>query len=378
MSRKVARPAPVRLFLYLGLLAALAAALTARLRWQREASAAEHDRLGMGYFNQGNLAAAAVELRREIAVAPERALAHYKLGIIELQQGHPQEAREALQRAIALGVQQPHASCALGLAAFRLSEYSAAVAPLRRCLAGNPGDDDARYLLAASFQGQARWEEAEQAFRELLLRHPNDGRLLASLGTIYLYRASTPTNNAAALAVLHRATALREAPAGAFYSLALVCRRAGRWEEAATALEAALRRDPRMIEARFALGSIYRHLGKEAMAGEQFHLARARSAAAQQDRRLTYLRGEVMRNTLNPMVHFQLGCLEEELKDDTGARHEFEAAAALDPHMPDPHARLAEIAERQGKPQEARRYRALAEHLTGEMGRKLIPTAPAR
>src|SRR5205823_4429949 len=177
----------VRLALYLGLLAALAAALTVRLRWQREARAREHDLLGMSYYKQGKLDAAAVELRREVAIAPERALAYYKLGIMELQQ-----------------------------------------------------------------------------------RRPKDGRLLSSLGTIYLYRASTPDNNQAALAVLRQATALRDAPAGAYYSLGRTYRRAGRWSEAAAALEEALKRDPQMLEARHALGSVYRRLGQESRASEQF------------------------------------------------------------------------------------------------------------
>ena len=123
-----------------------------------------------------------------------------------------------------------------------------------------------------------------------------------------------------------------------------------------------------MLEARHALGSVYRRLGKEAAASEQFRLARAGSSAAQRDRRLTYLQGEVLRNPANPMVHFQLGCLEEELKDVAGARREFEAAAALDPHMPDPHAHLAELDERQGRSREAEQHRVLAKRLSSEMG----------
>lgn len=358
----------LKLVLYVSLLAALGAALLTRFRWERQRRAQAHDRLGMAYFNHGNLAAAAREIRREIAVTPENALAYYKLGIIELQRGQYQEARNALSQAIARRVEQPQAPCALGLAAFRMSDYSAAVQPLKQCLARNPGDDDARYLLASSYMGQARLDEAEQSFRELLNRRPNNSQVLYSLGTIYLYRPSTPANNTAALAVLQQAVAVGHAPPGAYYSLGLVYRRAGRWPEAAAALEKAVRADPQLLEARRALGLVYRRLGREQEANEQFRITRAGWAAASRDKRLTYLRNEVLRNPTNPMTHFQLGCLYEELDDNRSALAELEAAARLDPKLPDAHEHIARIDERIGKPLEAQQERALAERLSRESG----------
>src|SRR5207244_6440910 len=140
------------------------------------------------------------------------------------------------------------------------------------------------------------------------------------------------------------------------------------------ALEAALRRDPRMLEARHALGLVYRRLGKETEASEQFRIARAQSAAAQRDRRLGYLQGEVQRNPMNPIVHYQLGCLYDELKEKASARAEFEAAASLDPTMPDPHERLAQLDERVNRPRKAQQERAIARRLSRELGsRETVP-----
>jgi tetratricopeptide (TPR) repeat protein len=361
---------------YGSLLAALGAALVIRARWEGEQRARVYDRLGMAYFKQGDLGAADRELRREIRLTRANALAHYKLGIIDLQRGQPQQARDALTEAIALGTDQPRAYCALGLAAFRMSDYGAAIAPLQRCIARNPDDDDARYLLAASYLGQARLDEAERDFKELLQREPKNSRFLYSLGTVYLYRPATAANNAAALAALRQAVALGNAPAGAFYTLGLVCRRAGRWQEAAAALGEALRRDPRMLEARQPLGLVYRRLGKEKEANEQFRIARAQAAAAQRDRRLTYLQGEATRNPMNPLVHFQLAALYDELKENAAARAEYETAAALDSRMPDPHDRLAEVDVRLGKTREAQRERALAQRL--RQAQTMGITAPGR
>src|SRR5438132_376169 len=104
MSGRVNRATPVRLAVYAGLLAAVAAALIARFRWEHTRRVEDHDRRGMMAFNQGDLSTAAAELRRVIALAPERALAYYKLGIVELQRGRPQAAREALEKALLMHV----------------------------------------------------------------------------------------------------------------------------------------------------------------------------------------------------------------------------------------------------------------------------------
>jgi tetratricopeptide (TPR) repeat protein len=287
----------VRPAVYSGLAAALGLALMARGRWERTRQAQEHARLGMQYFREGNLPAAADELRQEIALSPKPALAYYKLGVVELQRGRYQPAIAALSHARALHVEHPQAPCALGTAAFRLASYSAAVAPLQECIARNPQDDEARYLLAAAYMGQARLDEAERGFRELVERQPRNSRFLYALGALYLARPATPANNAAALAALRRAVAFGGAPPGAFYSLGLVCRRAGRWQEAATALEKAVHGDPQMLEARRSLGLVYRRLGREKEASEQFRQARgrwastrggARDSAARPTRRCTF------------------------------------------------------------------------------------------
>jgi tetratricopeptide (TPR) repeat protein len=371
MTQRRRRPVPVRLVCYLGLLVALGAALVVRWRWEGTRRAREHDRLGMLYFNQGKLPEAAVELRREIALTPKKALAYYKLGVIELQRGQPQQAWDALSQAGVLGVELPQAPCALGLAAYRMANYSAAITPLQQCLARNPEDNDARYLLAASYLGQARLDEAERSFKELLARQPQNARALYSLGTVYLFRPSTPANNAVALAALRQAAALGTPPPGVFYSLGLAYRRADQRQEAAAALEKAVHRDPQMLEARRTLGLVYRQLGKEEAAKEQFRQVRARWAPVHNDRRLTYLRDEVDRNPTNPMVHFQLGCLHEELKDGAAAQAEFQEAARLDPRLPEAHDHLAQLYARKGQEQDAGRERALADQSRKELGEAL-------
>jgi superkiller protein 3 len=365
----------VRPVLYLGLLVALGSALVVRWRWEGRQQAREHDRLGMLYFNQGKLSEAAVELHREIALTPKKALAYYKLGVVELQRGQHQQAWDALSQAVALGVETPQAPCALGLAAYRMANYSAAIAPLQQCLVRNPDDNDARYLLAACYLGQARLDEAEKSFKELLARQPGNARALYSLGTVYLFRPATPDNNAVALDALRRAAAEGNPPPGVFYSLGLAWRRAGKPQEAASALEKAVQHDPQMLEARYNLGLIYRQLGKEAEAREQFRQVRARWASVHNDRRLTYLRDEVDRNPTDPMVHFQLGCLHEELKNGAAARAEFETAARLDPRLPEAHDHLAQLYAREGQEQDAGRERALAAQLRKELGETLGPVS---
>jgi tetratricopeptide (TPR) repeat protein len=346
-----------RIFLYVGLLSALGAAVATRWLWGRTQRAEEHGRLALLAFNQGRLDDAGTELRRELAIDPGRALPYYKLGVIESRQKRYPEAREALTRAIALGVRQPQADCVLGFVEFQLADYSGAVAPLERCLAHHPEDDQARYLLAESFLGQARHDEAEKILRELIRRHPRNAQIFYVLGTVYLSRPATSANDDAAIAVLRRAIALDNTMPGAFYSLGLVYRRAGRWQEAALALQAAVRRDPKMPEARHALGQIYRRLGKVTEAREQFRIARIQSAAANRDRRISYLRGETQRNPENPMVHVELGRLLEERRERSGAAAEFESALRLNPSLAEARQHLAALHTHDAKPEGEERQR---------------------
>src|SRR5262249_33746991 len=146
-----------------------------------------------------------------------------------------------------------------------------------------------------------------------------NGRFLYALGTIYLVRPATAANNAAALAVLRQAVAEEDAPPGTFYSLGLIYRRVGRPREAASALEQALRHDPRMLEARRTLGLVYRQLGREAEAREQFRLARARWPGAYRDQRLEILKREAQRSPGRLAAGFPLEGPHEELREDAGA-----------------------------------------------------------
>jgi len=63
----------------------------------------------------------------------------------------------------------------------------------QKLLASAPSSGEAQVLIAESFQGQGRWEEATAQYRKILEKHPNQPGVHYQLGRIILSKPLTPS-----------------------------------------------------------------------------------------------------------------------------------------------------------------------------------------
>ncbi len=154
------------------------------IRHPREAFA--HYQMGRCQRARGNLPAAIGAYRRAIALAPELAEAHTSLGNALRASGRLGEAIEAHTRAAQLQPRLPQAHLNLGNALFASGQPAAAARAYSQALSLQAGWDKARRGMliaqAASYLGEGRWSDAEQAHRRLVGEFPDSAPLWIGLG----------------------------------------------------------------------------------------------------------------------------------------------------------------------------------------------------
>lgn len=189
---------------------------------------------------------------------PLRAQYQRQLGRVLVEQARYGEAEAALRRSVELG--DADAAIALADLLRRRGEHEAALEQLRTAVAARPSDAFAArslaVVLAESAQGlraeeerRARLEEARAAFERALVLDPRDVESLLGLGNVLLGLDDLE----GALARYREALELVDCYASAWFNLGLAQERRGAREEALAAWREALRCDPRMNAARFAL-----------------------------------------------------------------------------------------------------------------------------
>ncbi len=213
-----------------------AAAYLAALAQQEDAST--HLYLGLVRVQQGQLDAAATEIKRALALDPADALAHASLGDVYLLQGQPDMAADAYRQAIRADDQSLyHQQLATALArqgktAEAITAYQEAVARDSRNVAAYTGLGD---LL-----GQVnRLDEAAAAYRQALALAANAPATLAALAHVEYKRCELTD------AVQAAEDAARLAPAASYYQgvLASLYEAQGR-PQAAAGLYAGLQAAP--------------------------------------------------------------------------------------------------------------------------------------
>ncbi len=114
------------------------------------------------------------EAERAIALNPSFAEAHVNLGEVLHYSGRSEEALKYYDRATALNPYFPDVVLHFqALALFQLGRYDEAVVLLKRRLTRNMSTDVSRALLAASYGHLGRFEEARDAWSDLLRVNPN-------------------------------------------------------------------------------------------------------------------------------------------------------------------------------------------------------------
>lgn len=143
--------------------------------------------------------------------APDRPEVPARLGQARLLQGRREEARPLLESAVGKMPRDVRLLIDLGKLELQDERPAAAERWLRRALAVDPTETEARYQLVASLQGQGRREEAEAA----LAQCEKDRALLKRATRLLKEEMTHPSNNADALyqlgAVLLRSGQERQA-----------------------------------------------------------------------------------------------------------------------------------------------------------------------
>jgi tetratricopeptide (TPR) repeat protein len=223
------------------------------------------------------------ELRLEVKTALART--YLNLAVMRLQSGELPRAIALLAPAEQLDPELPGLQRAIGVAQFNAQHHEAAIAPLTRALAREPGDPELtrllalahlqtggfakaaellagdpqrardpalQYAYALSLVRSDQPEAAQQVFTQLLSEHAEWPELHVLLGQAYAGQADFD----AAIAALQHALRLSPTVAEAHLTLGTIYLRQGKLPEAEQELRAELVHHPRDLQARHQLATV--------------------------------------------------------------------------------------------------------------------------
>jgi protein O-GlcNAc transferase len=242
-------------------------------------------------FQHGNFTECIAYCRKLLQVAPSDFDAHHLLGLSELQSEHLANAVRYLAKAVQLDSRNPFAWNNLAYAYQNLGEYAEAERCARAALAIDPKLADAHNNLGQTLAAVSRLDEAVAAYRTATLLAPENALFHCNLaGTLFLrvepeaaereYRRTLEiaTQFAAALAglgavylsqkrwaesraMLEKAITAGNQEAVVFNNFGLALRGLNEFQDARTAFQKALKRDPNFGGAHYNLGGLYENLG---------------------------------------------------------------------------------------------------------------------
>jgi tetratricopeptide (TPR) repeat protein len=153
-------------------------------------------------------------------------------------------------------------------AARTAGDCTAAIPIYRRALALHPGHEDALYYLGQCLQALGRTDEAHSALIDLVTVNPSSSRGHLALGSLALWREGAPDLEGAQHE-FEQAHALNKEESGAMLQLGEVALVRGEGARASEWLRAALRTNPRNLEAAFLLGYLEWRAGNAAAAARR-------------------------------------------------------------------------------------------------------------
>lgn len=261
---------------------------------------------------EGQMAAAEAALKdEELQIAESR----YRdaimqgwmlVGALDLSDARTKEARDAFRRAAASAFDARQAQQSLALVSLQTGDVEEAVALLTRLSGASPRDPALRRLLAQALVANGRTEQAVQVLEEARAALPRDLEIAFMLASGYLRLKDTE----AAARTFDQIVAARPLPQ-THVLIGRTYRDFGEYGRARTALNEALKRDPRVRRAHYYLGTV-------AIMEEGF--ARLDEAAAE-------FRKELRVAPRDPVTHLRLGIVLEEAKRHEEALPHLELAA---------------------------------------------------
>jgi tetratricopeptide (TPR) repeat protein len=247
--------------------------------------------LGVAQLQAGNLQQAKAELKDAISAAPNLTEAVLLLADLNIQAGAVQPAIEDLQSFLARQPNVFQAHHLLGLAYLAKRDPARATEAFRKLQVLAPKDPRGSYLVGRGLRAQGKAAEARKEFeaalalvpgyvepvaqladmslaekqpdaalsrvRKQIALAPNSGPLQYLLGMVYLARREPASAEGAFL----RATELEPTRTDAYVRLADLYGASGRYDEALTKVNEALKVNPRALFAQMLQGIIYERQG---------------------------------------------------------------------------------------------------------------------
>ncbi len=199
---------------------------------------------------------------------PGLADAHRELGSLLLDRQRLEDARAALERAVAADPADAEAHYLLGLALFRGGEPESAIPSFELAVQLDPEHASAHYNLGTVLRLTGRVEEgmaAMRRFQELQAQErPGESRLTQNLANLIrqgVFLAKTG-HGERAVGLFHRALENNPESDLVLFNLGLILSDMEKHQEAADALERAVKSNPDRAEAYAALANAYRALGR--------------------------------------------------------------------------------------------------------------------
>jgi Tfp pilus assembly protein PilF/4-amino-4-deoxy-L-arabinose transferase-like glycosyltransferase len=145
---------------------------------------ANHNNLGIGYYETGEFEKAVLEYQKALAIDPGYARSHVNLASAYYRMGKRPEAIASYEMAISLDPALAEAHYALGNIYSDGGEYDKASKFYAKTIEADPGYVEAYSNLAYAYMGMGRYAEAEEACRSVMTIDPSYAPAYNNLGIL--------------------------------------------------------------------------------------------------------------------------------------------------------------------------------------------------
>src|SRR5687767_2159917 len=225
--------------------------------------------LGMAHFQAGQFDEALAAFQQAIDLNPRAASAYNGIGRVHYHTGPMRTAIEAYEYAISLDPHYIDPYYGLGiLYSAKLGDYDAAIDAFQRGVELNPAGAFLVASLGSTYARMGRFEKAIAYLQQAIALQPDSAFAYSWLGILYLHIKRYDDM----IAACQREIEI-EGSHSPHRLLGYVYNFLGRYDEAIAQLEQSVALEPEDYEARGALARVYRTLGRQEDADEQYAIA---------------------------------------------------------------------------------------------------------
>jgi tetratricopeptide (TPR) repeat protein/mono/diheme cytochrome c family protein len=201
--------------------------------------------------------------RQRLEKRPEDFISNFTMGDLLMGKQDAAGAVPYFEAAVRAKPTNPVAQTELGVALFTAGKLAEAEEQFQRALRMEPTYTDARFDLASVQAARQEWDDATANFKAVLAERPDDAKARQHLGdALYLWGDALAQANQAAEALARYQAAVEAVPPTAEMrtKMALMFARLGRFQEAQTELESALKIDANFAPAQRMLADVKRRI----------------------------------------------------------------------------------------------------------------------